>query len=143
MARSLAIEGQSVAVEFVQNVAQRVVQLLRGAVDCQVQRFGLVGGRDGVVTLDPRLHLAALVMGAALAAVFVVEMDLDSGQMIIEALQFGLDRGLHSLFQIGGDADAVVTVHQNLHGFLLIAALRSSSAGGSKSSSYTGYDVGD
>src|SRR5690606_40337901 len=88
----LSFRGMDCSVLFLANQAlQRVAQLGGGAFDGQVQGFGLVGDRDRIMVLQARLDLAALVLRTALAGVFVVEMDLQTSQVIVEAGQ-GADR---------------------------------------------------
>jgi hypothetical protein len=104
-----------IVVKSAQEMADRVLDLRRGAGDRLVNRICVVGDGDRLMAVDPSFHHAADPIGAALSAGLVAEVDLDARDLMREAMQCRLDDGVDVRAERFDARNIVIRVELDLH----------------------------
>jgi len=94
---------------------ERSPQLLYRASIRILQGRGMVRGRLWMHACQPRLHQASLVIIAGLVGVYVAEVDLDAGDLILEPAKGLLNFDFDFAAQVAVGVDVVVGIDLNLH----------------------------
>jgi hypothetical protein len=85
-----------------------------------VQFAGIVGDRQRIASLYPRLDLSALVLWATLERVLVGEMNFNPGEVVLVALELVPDATANVVLEVHRGGDVLTTVDQNLHNHVLM-----------------------
>src|SRR3990167_2924371 len=101
---------------------QRMFEFFSRAINGQFQGVGFMGYGNRLVAFWPRFQLAAHVMGSGLVAVFVPQVDLDTGQVLFITFERALNGSTYPLLQSDAALNMVITVDLDLHSSSLISA---------------------
>ncbi|RML85137.1 hypothetical protein APX70_03030, partial [Pseudomonas syringae pv. maculicola] len=94
---------------------QSVIKLHGCAVHRLIDRIGLVGNRNGLVSFWPGFHLAFDVMRAGLVAVFIADMDFHASQVFIVVFERAFNGGTNPLLQSDTAFDVIIAIDLDLH----------------------------
>ncbi len=120
--------GGALAAQFAELVVEGVVEFFHGPLYGLLKGFGLVGNGERLQPFGPGLDLAALVLCASLLAIIVVQMNDDTGQLIVEAFQLAGNTGTHPFNQAGTTFNVVIAVNLDLHKAFLLQPFANSVA---------------